>query len=97
MKSTLPRWRSAMSNPRSPRPTAENPIGAVLVDQTGLVVAKGRNRTTEQSGSHLSGTIMAQAEMDALSQVPFGTRIRNMSQTRRRSYHLSTPLWGFGS
>ena len=50
-------------------------VGAVLVDETGSVVAKGRNRTTEQSGSHLSGTIMAHAEMDALSQVPFGTRI----------------------
>jgi tRNA(adenine34) deaminase len=50
-------------------------VGAVLVDQTGSVVAKGRNRTTEQSGSHLSGTMMAHAEMDVLSQVPFGTRI----------------------
>jgi hypothetical protein len=39
------------------------------------VVAKGRNRTAERSGSHLSGTIMAHAEMDVLSQVPFGTRI----------------------
>lgn len=50
-------------------------VGAVLVDETGSVVAQGRNRTTEQSGSHLSGTIMAHAEMDVLSQVPFGTRI----------------------
>jgi len=50
-------------------------VGAVLIDETGSVVAKGRNRTTEQSSSHLSGTIMAHAEMDALSQVPFGTRI----------------------
>lgn len=50
-------------------------VGAVLVDEIGSVVAKGRNRTTEQSDSHLSGTIMAHAEMDALSQVPFGSRI----------------------
>lgn len=50
-------------------------VGAVLVDETGSVIAKGRNRTTEQSGSHLSGTIMAHAEMDVLAQVPFGTRI----------------------
>ena len=50
-------------------------VGAVLVDQAGAVVAKGRNRTTEHSRSHLSGTIMAHAEMDVLSQVPFGTRI----------------------
>jgi len=56
-------------------------VGAVLVDQTGSVVAKGRNRTTEQSGSHLSGTIMAHAEMDVLSQVPFGTRITGSLHT----------------
>jgi tRNA(adenine34) deaminase len=50
-------------------------VGAVLVDETGSVVVKGRNRTTEHSDSHLSGTIMAHAEMDALSQVPFGAKI----------------------
>jgi tRNA(adenine34) deaminase len=50
-------------------------VGAVLTDQTGSVIAKGRNRTTEQSRSHLSGTIMAHAEMDVMSQVPFGSRI----------------------
>ena len=50
-------------------------VGAVLVDRSGSVVAKGRNRTTERAESHLSGTIMAHAEMDVLSQVPFGTRI----------------------
>src|SRR5580693_9063632 len=50
-------------------------VGAVLVDKTGSVVAKGRNRTAERSDSHLSGTIMAHAEMDVLSQVPFGTEV----------------------
>jgi tRNA(adenine34) deaminase len=50
-------------------------VGAILLDTTGSVVAKGRNRTTEQSGAHLSGTIMAHAEMDVLSQVPFGTPV----------------------
>jgi tRNA(Arg) A34 adenosine deaminase TadA len=50
-------------------------VGAVLVDDAGSVVAKGRNRTTERSDSHLSGTIMAHAEMDVLSQVPFGSRV----------------------
>jgi tRNA(Arg) A34 adenosine deaminase TadA len=48
-------------------------VGAVLVDGSGSVIATGRNRTTERSATHLSGTIMAHAEMDALSQVPFGT------------------------
>jgi tRNA(adenine34) deaminase len=51
-------------------------VGAVLVDESGSVIAKGRNRTTEQSATHLSGTMMAHAEMDVLSQVPFGTRLR---------------------
>lgn len=50
-------------------------VGAVLLDEGGAVLAAGRNRTTEQSISHLSGTMMAHAEMDVLSQVPFGTRI----------------------
>jgi tRNA(Arg) A34 adenosine deaminase TadA len=50
-------------------------VGAVLVDPNGSVLATGRNRTTERTESHLSGTIMAHAEMDALSQVPFGTPI----------------------
>src|ERR1700689_1019436 len=50
-------------------------VGAVLDDKAGSVIAKGRNRTTERSTSHLSGTMMAHAEMDVLSQVPFGTRL----------------------
>jgi tRNA(Arg) A34 adenosine deaminase TadA len=50
-------------------------VGAVLIDGAGCVVAKGRNRTAERSTSRLSGTMMAHAEMDVLSQVPFGTRV----------------------
>jgi tRNA(Arg) A34 adenosine deaminase TadA len=50
-------------------------IGAVLVDEAGSVIATGRNRTTERSTAHLSGTMMAHAEMDVLSQVPFDTRL----------------------
>jgi tRNA(Arg) A34 adenosine deaminase TadA len=50
-------------------------VGAVLADADGSVLALGRNRTTERSTFHLSGTMMAHAEMDALSQVPFGTPV----------------------
>jgi tRNA(Arg) A34 adenosine deaminase TadA len=50
-------------------------VGAVLVDEAGSVIATGRNRTAERSTTHLSGTMMAHAEMDVLSQVPFGTRL----------------------
>lgn len=50
-------------------------VGAVLVDDAGSVVAKGRNRSVERSELHLSGTMMAHAEMDVLSQVPYGTPV----------------------
>ena len=49
-------------------------MGAVLVDDAGAVVAVGRNRMCEQGGAPLSGTMMAHAEMDALSRLEFGTR-----------------------
>jgi tRNA(Arg) A34 adenosine deaminase TadA len=49
-------------------------VGAVLTDHDGSIVSSGRNRTTEHAPDRLSGTIMAHAEMDVLSQVPFGTR-----------------------
>jgi tRNA(adenine34) deaminase len=70
-----PTWRLAIDEAWKSWTAGSAGVGAVLVDQTGSVVATGRNRTTENSDSHLSGTIMAHAEMDALSQVPFGTRI----------------------
>jgi tRNA(adenine34) deaminase len=70
-----PTWQLAIDQAWESWTAGSAGVGAVLVDQTGAVVATGRNRTTEQPGSRLSGTIMAHAEMDALSQVPFGTRI----------------------
>jgi tRNA(Arg) A34 adenosine deaminase TadA len=70
-----PTWQLAIEEAWKSWTAGSAGVGAVLADQTGSVVAKGRNRTTEQSASHLSGTIMAHAEMDVLSQVPFGTRI----------------------
>jgi tRNA(Arg) A34 adenosine deaminase TadA len=70
-----PTWRLAIDEAWKSWTAGSAGVGAVLVDQAGSVVATGRNRTTENSDSHLSGTIMAHAEMDVLSQVPFGTRI----------------------
>lgn len=49
-------------------------VGAALVDESGTVLVAGRNRMAEQHADRLSGTMMAHAEMDVLSQVPFGTR-----------------------
>jgi tRNA(adenine34) deaminase len=68
-------WRVAIDQAWESWAAGSAGVGAVLVDDTGSVVAKGRNRTTEQSATHLSGTIMAHAEMDVLSQVPFGRHI----------------------
>lgn len=68
-------WRLAIDQAWESWTAGSAGVGAVLVDHDGAVVAHGRNRTTEHSPSGLSGTIMAHAEMDVLSQVPFGSRI----------------------
>ncbi len=50
------------------------PVGAVLVDDGGLVVAVGRNRMGESSApdGRLRSTGLAHAEMDVLAQLPMG-------------------------
>ena len=50
------------------------PVGAVLVDQLGTVVAVGRNRMGESSApdGRLRSTGLAHAEMDVLAQLPMG-------------------------
>jgi tRNA(adenine34) deaminase len=53
------------------------PIGAVVVDGAGRIVARGRNRIYEQPGHGLSGSRLAHAEVDALSQLPLGDRPRD--------------------
>jgi tRNA(adenine34) deaminase len=70
-----PTWRLAVDEAWKSWTAGSAGVGAVLVDQSGSVVAKGRNRINENSDSHLSGTMMAHAEMDVLSQLPFGTRV----------------------
>ena len=68
-------WRVAIDQAWESWAAGSAGVGAALVGDTGSVIAKGRNRTTEQSATHLSGTIMAHAEMDVLSQVPFGSHV----------------------
>jgi tRNA(Arg) A34 adenosine deaminase TadA len=70
-----PTWQLAIDQAWESWRAGSAGVGAVLVDQSGAVVATGRNRSTERSGALLSGTIMAHAEMDVLSQVPFGTQV----------------------
>ena len=50
------------------------PIGAVVTDATGVVVARGRNRMGEATGpeGRLRSTAIAHAEMDCLAQLPMG-------------------------
>jgi tRNA(Arg) A34 adenosine deaminase TadA len=76
-----PPWQLAIHQAWESWTAGSAGVGAVLVDQRGSVVATGRNRTTERTNSHLSGTVMAHAEMDVLSQVPFGTPIRGSLYT----------------
>ncbi len=47
-----------------------SPVGAVLVDASGEIVARGRNRTGEaQTGEHVGHASVAHAEMDLFFQV----------------------------
>lgn len=50
------------------------PVGAVLLDRDGNLVAEGRNRIGETDGppGRLRNTALAHAEMDVLSQLPLG-------------------------
>lgn len=68
-------WRLAVTQAWESWTEGSAGVGAVLLDEDGGIVAIGRNRLGEHSSSHLSGTVMAHAEMDVLSQVPFGTRV----------------------
>jgi tRNA(adenine34) deaminase len=50
------------------------PVGAVLTDSSGVVVAEGRNRMGESDApaGRLRATGLAHAEMDVLAQLPIG-------------------------
>jgi len=69
-----PAWQVAVGGAWTSWVAGSAGVGAALVDELGVVVATGRNRMMERWPARLSGTMMAHAEMDLLSQVPFGTR-----------------------
>jgi tRNA(Arg) A34 adenosine deaminase TadA len=50
------------------------PVGAVVLDAAGRLVAEGRNRRAESSAPprELAGTGLAHAEINALAQLPYG-------------------------
>jgi tRNA(adenine34) deaminase len=53
------------------------PVGAVVVDGAGRIVARGRNRIYDERGHGLSGSRLAHAEVDALAQLPVDGRPRD--------------------
>lgn len=50
------------------------PVGALVVDRDGQIVAEGRNRVgeTDAPPGHLRRTALAHGEMDVLAQLPMG-------------------------
>jgi tRNA(adenine34) deaminase len=63
------------------------PIGCVIVNDQGEVVARGRNAIFDTSSTHpLAGTVMAHAEMMALSQ------LKEKEHPNIRTYTLYTTL-----
>ena len=50
------------------------PVGAVVLDASGTIVARGRNRIREPHDGGLAGTRLAHAEIAALAQLPSSHR-----------------------
>ena len=67
-------WQLALDEAWQSWCTGSAGVGAVVVDAAGTIVARGRNRMMERSGSStvLAGTPLAHAEMNALAELPFG-------------------------
>lgn len=62
--------REALDLAREGKSAGSSPVGAVLVNAAGEVVARGRNRTGEpQSAEHVGDASVAHAEMDVFFQV----------------------------
>lgn len=59
------------------------PVGALICDASGAVVAEGRNRVGEPDAppGHLRRTALAHAEMDALGQLPMGDYVDHVLYT----------------
>ncbi|MBU3128693.1 nucleoside deaminase [Clostridium tagluense] len=63
------------------------PIGAVIVDLQGSIIARGRNRIYDKGSNHtLSGTDMAHAEMTAMS------TLKKEEHPEIKSYTLYTTM-----
>ena len=65
-------WREAFQLAWEAFGAESIPVGAVVVDEKGSVVARGRNRIFETAAApgQLAGTRLAHAEVNALAQLP---------------------------
>jgi tRNA(Arg) A34 adenosine deaminase TadA len=70
-------WRAALDLAWEAYLAGTIPVGSVVADGDGRVVARGRNRIFEPPGHRLSGSRLAHAEVDALVQLPVTERYRD--------------------
>jgi tRNA(Arg) A34 adenosine deaminase TadA len=70
-------WRAALELAWKAYLAGTIPVGSVVADADGRVVTRGRNRIFEPPGHGLSGSRLAHAEVDALSQLPVTARYRD--------------------
>jgi len=70
-------WRVALELAWEAYLAGTIPVGSVVADSNGGVVARGRNRIFEAPGHGLSGSRLAHAEVDALGQLPVTDRYRD--------------------
>ncbi len=69
-----PHWQAAFELMWEAYVAGTIPVGAVITDGTGAVVARGRNRITEEHEGSVAGTRLAHAEINALTQLPASSR-----------------------
>jgi tRNA(Arg) A34 adenosine deaminase TadA len=70
-------WRAALELAWEAYLAGTIPVGSVVVDAEGNIVARGRNRIFEPPGHGVSGSRLAHAEVEALAQLPATERYRD--------------------
>ena len=63
-------WRAALGLAWEAYLAGTIPVGSVVTAADGSIVARGRNRIFEEPGHGVSGSRLAHAEVEALSQLP---------------------------
>ena len=74
LDSSGPAWRAAFDQAWESWKAGSLGIGAVIVDESGQIIARGRNRVLEDPGTGpISGTLLAHAEMNAFAELGLRT------------------------